>query len=202
MALSRFLHRQVLTSTRLSRRRSSSNFARGLVVACGWKPLSLRLTARGTATTTTNALQRRVATRRRLSLASVPRVRRITGRRGTASGSSSLEPRSTFDVVGADEDHGWRPVVSAGDRNGQGAGTDKFAGQEARFFMSGRSTYIIRFNRLDAEHPLAVTRRLRHRVCGCRRFRIAASQAVRDRSQYRSPCDASDRPRGGSRCDR
>jgi len=31
----------------------------------------------------------------------------------------------------------------------QGAGTDKFAGQEARFFMSGRSTYIIRFNRRD-----------------------------------------------------
>lgn len=31
----------------------------------------------------------------------------------------------------------------------QGAGTDKFAGQEARFFMSGRSTYTIRFNRLD-----------------------------------------------------
>jgi hypothetical protein len=28
-----------------------------------------------------------------------------------------------------------------------GAGTDKLAGQEARFFMSGRSSYIIRFNR-------------------------------------------------------
>ena len=63
-----------------------SNFAPGLVVACGWKPLSLRLTARGTATTTTNALQRRVATRRRLSLASVPRVRRIAGRRGSTLG--------------------------------------------------------------------------------------------------------------------
>jgi hypothetical protein len=30
-----------------------------------------------------------------------------------------------------------------------GAGTDKFAGHEARFFMSGRSSYIIRFNRAD-----------------------------------------------------
>ena len=49
---------------------------------------------------------------------------------------------------GADEDldGGQRdPQVSVE----QGAGTDKFAGQEARFFMSGRSTYIIRFNRLD-----------------------------------------------------
>jgi hypothetical protein len=40
----------------------------------------------------------------------------------------------------------WYPQVIGME---QGAGTDKFAGQEARFFMSGRSTYTIRFNRLD-----------------------------------------------------
>jgi hypothetical protein len=40
----------------------------------------------------------------------------------------------------------WYPQVIGME---QGAGTDKLAGQEARFFMSGRSTYIIRFNRLD-----------------------------------------------------
>jgi hypothetical protein len=40
----------------------------------------------------------------------------------------------------------WYPQVIGTE---QGAGTDKFAGHEARFFMSGRSSYIIRFNRAD-----------------------------------------------------
>jgi hypothetical protein len=32
-----------------------------------------------------------------------------------------------------------------------GTGTDKLAGREARFFMSGRSSYVIRFNKLAAD---------------------------------------------------
>jgi hypothetical protein len=52
----------------------------------------------------------------------------------------------------------WSPPIKIMDR-GQwypqvigledGTGTDKLAGREARFFMGGRSSYLIRFNRLQ-----------------------------------------------------
>ena len=61
--------------------------------------------------------------------------------------SVNLDQPSTWPVPTKILDGGqWYPQVIGME---QGAGTDKFAGQEARFFMSGRSTYIIRFNRLD-----------------------------------------------------
>jgi len=59
--------------------------------------------------------------------------------------SSTLETPSTWAPPTKIMDGGdWYPQVIGME---QGAGTDKFAGQEARFFMSGRSSYIIRFNR-------------------------------------------------------
>ena len=61
--------------------------------------------------------------------------------------SVNLDQPSTWSAPTKIMDGGqWYPQVIGME---QGAGTDKFAGQEARFFMSGRSTYIIRFNRLD-----------------------------------------------------
>jgi hypothetical protein len=61
--------------------------------------------------------------------------------------SPSLETPSTWAAPAKIIDGGeWYPQVIGME---EGAGTDKFAGEEARFFMSGRSSYIIRFKRAD-----------------------------------------------------
>jgi hypothetical protein len=65
--------------------------------------------------------------------------------------SLSLETPSTWAPPTKIMDGGqWYPQVIGME---QGAGTDKFAGQEARFFMSGRSSFIIRFNRAAGSAP-------------------------------------------------
>ena len=59
------------------------------------------------------------------------------------------ESRRSLDLVRADKimDGGqWYPQVIGME---EGAGTDKLAGREARFFVGGRSSYVIRFNRLE-----------------------------------------------------
>jgi hypothetical protein len=62
--------------------------------------------------------------------------------------TAALDPPSTWSAPTKIMDGGqWYPQGIGMEK---GAGTDKFAGQEARFFMSGRSSYIIRFNRLDS----------------------------------------------------
>lgn len=59
--------------------------------------------------------------------------------------SPSLETPSTWAPPAKIMNGGqWYPQVMGVE---QGAGTDKYAGQVARFFMSGRSAYVIRFNR-------------------------------------------------------
>lgn len=61
--------------------------------------------------------------------------------------SASLDNPSSWRAPTKIFDGGqWYPQVIGLEH---GEGTDKLAGQEARFFMAGRSNYVIRFNRLD-----------------------------------------------------
>ena len=59
--------------------------------------------------------------------------------------SAGLDTPSTWSAPAKIMDGGqWYPQVIGIE---DGAGTDKLAGEEARFFMSGRSSYVIRFKR-------------------------------------------------------
>ena len=63
--------------------------------------------------------------------------------------SAALDDPSAWSTPAKIMDGGqWYPQV-IGVENGQG--TDKLAGEEARFFMSGRSSYTIRFKKVNAQ---------------------------------------------------
>jgi hypothetical protein len=65
--------------------------------------------------------------------------------------SAGLEKPSTWSAPAKIMDGGqWYPQVIGTE---DGAGTDKLAGEEARFFMSGRSSYVIRFKRPSSAVP-------------------------------------------------
>jgi hypothetical protein len=59
--------------------------------------------------------------------------------------SARLDDPSTWSTPAKIMDGGqWYPQVIGTE---DGSGTDKLAGEEARFFMSGRSSWVIRFRR-------------------------------------------------------
>ena len=61
--------------------------------------------------------------------------------------SGSLDDPTTWSAPTKIMDGGqWYPQVIGME---DGVGTDKLAGREARFFVGGRSSYVIRFNRLE-----------------------------------------------------
>jgi hypothetical protein len=65
--------------------------------------------------------------------------------------SAGLDDPSAWSTPAKIMDGGqWYPQVIGIE---EGAGTDKLAGEEARFFMSGRSSYIIRFRRANSTAP-------------------------------------------------
>ena len=63
--------------------------------------------------------------------------------------SAALDDPSAWSTPAKIMDGGQWYLQVIGVENGQG--TDKLAGEEARFFMSGRSSYTIRFKKVNAQ---------------------------------------------------